>query len=113
MKVKAIFAAIMLIAAVGVASAQNTNQTKNSESRKTCYVDANKNGVCDNYENGKCAVGNGKGLRDGSGRKNGNGQGRGYGKRDGSGRANGGRGANYVDANNNGICDHRENANKK
>jgi len=109
MKAKVFFAAIMLIAASGVASAQNANQSKNSESRKSCYVDANKNGVCDNFESGKCTVGKGKGLRDGSGRKNGNRQGRGCGKRDGSGRANGGKGANYVDANNNGICDHREN----
>ena len=96
MKAKVFFAAIMLIAASGVASAQNANQSKNSESRKSCYVDANKNGVCDNFESGKCTVGKGKGLRDGSGRKNGNRQGRGCGKRDGSGRANGGKGAAFA-----------------
>ena len=48
------------MAAVGVTSAQNTKQAKNDELRKACYVDANKNGVCDNNENGKCTVGNGK-----------------------------------------------------
>jgi len=52
-------------------------------------VDADKNGVCDNYENGTA------------------GQGRGPGK--GAGLRNGkGRQANFVDADNNGICDRRE-----
>lgn len=53
------------------------------------FVDADNNGVCDNYENGKA------------------GQGRGPGK--GAGLRNGkGRQANFVDADNNGICDRRE-----
>ena len=97
-----------------------------------CFVDANNNGVCDSYENGTCKVGNGKGLQDGSGRGQGlrNGSGRrgggnqaigqgrgrggnaGQGLRNGSGRGNGGRAANFVDANNNGICDRRETTTK-
>jgi len=53
------------------------------------FVDADKNGVCDNYESGTA------------------GQGRGPGK--GAGFRNGkGRQANFVDADNNGICDRRE-----
>lgn len=53
------------------------------------FVDADKDGVCDHYENGTA------------------GQGRGPGK--GAGLRNGkGRQANFVDANNNGICDRRE-----
>lgn len=122
MKAKVILAAIALVATVGVASAQNTNQSKSSESRKSCYVDANKNGVCDKHEDGSCKTGNGKGLqdgsgqgkglRDGSGRGKGNGQGKGQGLRDGSGRANGGKGANFVDANKNGVCDRLETAKK-
>ena len=65
--------------------------------------------------------GRGQGLRNGSGRRGGGnqavGQGRGRGNagqglRDGSGRGNGGRGANFVDANKNGICDRRETTTK-
>jgi len=53
------------------------------------FVDADKNGICDNVENGT------------------GGQGRGPGK--GAGLRNGkGRQANFVDADNNGICDRRE-----
>jgi len=112
MKVKVILAALVLIAATGVASAQNANQAKNNESRKSCYVDTNKNGVCDNYENGTCTVGNGKGLCDGSGKGQGKGQGRGQRLRDGSCGKNDGRSADFVDANNNGICDRRETVKK-
>ena len=53
------------------------------------FVDADKNGICDNYESGTA------------------GQGRGHGK--GAGLRNGkGSAVNFVDANNNGICDRRE-----
>lgn len=112
-KVKVIFAAIILIAAVGVSSAQNANQTQDNQPRKTCFVDVDKNGVCDSFEKGTCTIGNGKGLCNGSRHKNGNGQGYRSGKRDGSGRANGGKGMNYIDANNDGICDYREKVDKK
>ncbi len=121
MKARMIVAAMALFVTIGL-SAQ-TPQKTNQESRKSCYVDKNNNGICDKHEDGTCKVGNGKGLqdgivkgqglRDGSGRKNGKGKGRGYGKRDGSGKANGGKGNNFVDKNNNGICDNRENADKK
>ncbi len=53
------------------------------------FVDADKDGVCDHYENGTTGQGRdpgkGAGLRNGKGRQ-----------------------ANFVDANNNGICDRRE-----
>lgn len=104
-----------LIATIGIASAQNTqtkSQTQNTQTRRTCFVDANNNGICDSYENGTCKVGNGKGLMDGSGRRGGGNQAVGQGLRDGSGRGNGGRGANFVDANKNGICDRRETTTK-
>ena len=123
MKVKVILAIVALIATVGVVSAQNTtNQTKDDESRsKVCYVDTNKNGICDNYENSTCngcAVGKGKGqgqgLQDGSGKVKGKSkkQGKGQRLRDGSCGGNGGKCANYVDNNNNGICDRRETVKK-
>ncbi len=51
------------------------------------FVDADKNGICDYYENGRA----------------GRGPGRGVGLRNGKGRE-----ANFIDANNNGICDRRE-----
>jgi hypothetical protein len=113
MKAKVILIAVSLIASLGILSAQATkSQAPKSESKKTCYVDANNNNLCDKHEDKTCN-GNGKGLRDGSGRKNGNGNGAGQGLRDGSGRKNGngkgkGNGPNFVDANNDGVCDHNE-----
>ncbi|MBP6936135.1 DUF6520 family protein [Bacteroides sp.] len=136
MKKKLILSLVALVATIGIASAQNTqskSQTKSTQTRKVCFVDANSNGICDSYENGTCKVGNGKGLMDGSGkgqglrkgsgRKGGGrnqaaGQGKarvgntGQGLRDGSGRGNGGREANFVDANKNGVCDRRETTTK-
>lgn len=113
-KVKFILAAITLIAAVGFASAQNTDRTNGNETRKSCFVDTDKNGICDNYEKGVCTLGNGNRMCKGTGTNNCIGQGNG--RHNGNGRANGGkaceRAANFVDANNNGICDHRENATK-
>lgn len=121
MKAKIIVAVMALFLTVGL-SAQTPQKAKN-ENRKSCYVDKNNNGVCDKHEDGTCKVGNGKGLqdgsgkgqglRDGSGRKNGKGKGQACGKRDGSGRNNGGKGNNFVDKNNNGVCDNRETVDKK
>ncbi|MDP3461375.1 MAG: hypothetical protein Q8S18_01160 [Bacteroidales bacterium] len=53
------------------------------------FTDADKNGVCDSYENRTTGQGRGPG--------------KGTGLRNGKGRA-----ANFVDTNNNGICDRRE-----
>ncbi len=53
------------------------------------FVDADKDGICDHYENG--TTGQGRGPGKGAGLRNGK-----------------GRQANFVDANNNGICDRRE-----
>lgn len=102
MKTKVILTALALIASVGLISAQNTKtETSKTESKKSCYVDANKNGVCDKSEDKSCKEGNGQGLHNGNGCCGGN--------HNNQGLKNGnGRGPNYVDANNNGICDHRE-----
>jgi len=108
MKVKVILAIIALIATVGtvgIASTQNTDQTKDAQSRKVCYVDANKNGVCDKYEKGACTLAK-KGLCDGSGKV------KGKGKVQISCEGNDGKCADFVDANNNGICDSKETVNK-
>ena len=61
MKTKVILTVLALIATIGLISAQNTKaETSKSASKKTCYVDANNNNVCDNYENKTCTQGNGK-----------------------------------------------------
>ena len=90
--------------------------SRRHESRsKVCYVDTNKNGICDNYENGACkgcAVGKGQGLQNGSGKGKSKGQGKGQRLHDGSCGGNGGKCANFVDDNNNGICDRRETVKK-
>lgn len=136
MKRKWFLSLAAIVATVGLASAQNTpsgNRLKNapaqtqtaqaSQTRCPNFVDVNNNGICDNYENGICQMGNGKGLRNGSGRGQGIGQrcgrgGCGYGcgrfantrqgLHDGSGCVNFGRRAYFIDVNNNGICDCRE-----
>ncbi|MGC8823071.1 MAG: hypothetical protein ACP5PZ_00540 [Bacteroidales bacterium] len=60
------------------------------------YVDANKNGVCDNYEVRQATVAGKRGQRNNPG-----GYGRGWGGSQ--------RGKNFVDANKNGVCDNYEN----
>lgn len=106
-------AAAALVVTMGVASAQTA--TTPSQPRKSGYVDADKNGVCDNYQNGTSNRGNGMRLRDGSGRGRHGGacnySGKGMG-REGRGQYNG-QGPNYVDANKNGVCDYRESVVKK
>ncbi len=110
MKTKLIITALAFVATIGVATAQNQNQTKKQETTSTqrgpAFVDANNNGVCDNFENG--TPGNPKAngrqaLRDGSGKGQGRAQGNRTGLRNGKGS-----GVNFVDANKNGICDRRE-----
>lgn len=110
MKTKMIIAALALLITVGL-SAQ-TPQKTNTENKKNCYFDKDNNGICDKYESGSCSNGSGKGLQDGIGRKNGKCNGQRCDKRDGSGRSNGGKGTNYVDANNNGVCDNKESVKK-
>jgi hypothetical protein len=68
------------------------------------WIDENKNGICDNYEN----------RTPGQGKGNGNGHccGRSQGQH-GRGMMTGqGRGMNFVDENKNGICDRYETAQK-
>ena len=60
MKARMIVAAMALFVTIGL-SAQ-TPQKTNQESRKSCYVDKNNNGICDKHEDGTCKVGNGKGM---------------------------------------------------
>ena len=108
MKAKVMLMAVALVAMTGGAVyAQSTAKQKTQQGVN--YVDANKNGVCDNYENGKGGnnpKGDGVRLKDGSGRTSG--KGKGCGNCQGMRNGQGNRGKNYVDANKNGICDNRE-----
>jgi hypothetical protein len=72
---------------------------------KNGFVDADGDGVCDNRGSRMMKKGNGQGKGNGA---NYRGMGLHRGNRDGSGPMNlaGTKGPNYVDANNDGICDH-------
>lgn len=72
------------------------------------YVDADKDGVCDNYKSGtRQGKGQGKGTMQGKGKRNGNGQGtcNGQGPK-GQGKGQG-QGPNFVDADKDGVCDNQ------
>ena len=106
MKAKVILTALAFIASLGIVSAQTAKaQNAKSESKKSCYVDANKNNVCDNYENKSCTKGNGQGQANCNRKRQGNGQGNGNCNRQGCKTS---KAANYVDANKNGMCDNKE-----
>lgn len=62
---------------------------RNGKGNGRYFVDADKNGICDHFENGTPGQGRRQGNRDGL--------------RNGKGRQ-----GNFVDANKNGICDRRE-----
>lgn len=95
MRTKLLMTALAIALSMGVTSAQNGNgkcknqtQKPNKErpcvllpgTNKTCtnFIDGNKNGICDNFENGTC-IGNCKGTgtpvgtrpQDGTGQKKG------------------------------------------
>jgi len=101
MKAKMYLAAFAIMATAGLVSAQSQEK---SESKKSCYVDANNNNICDKHENKTCANGNGKGLMDGSGKGKGLQNAKGNGQKQGKGNK---RGANFVDANKDGVCDNK------
>lgn len=112
MNAKIFLTGLALVAVATFTNAQNAdsgkgngNGTCNGTAKSAAFIDANKNGICDTYENrtanGK--VSNGKGKRNGNGTGTCTGQGTGQGK---------GKGKNIVDANKNGVCDTYE-ANQK
>ncbi|MDP3437912.1 MAG: hypothetical protein Q8S04_11775 [Bacteroidales bacterium] len=82
MKTKIVLIGLALAASTTFAAAQNNiKKTTAIQSNRSCFVDADKNGICDSFEKGTCTIGTGKGLMDGSGRRGG--------LRDGSGAGNG------------------------
>lgn len=94
MKTKLMLAGLMLFAVASFANGQSQAQAGKNTARPAAgiaYVDENKNGVCDNYENRVACRGNGRAAmnyRKGQGAGNGqcygrgpcNGQGRGRGR---------------------------------
>jgi hypothetical protein len=133
MKTRLFFTVATFVAMTAIASAQtaqqNPDQIGRGRAAGNVYVDADKDGVCDNYTNGNRpgrraysaganqaatnrGPGKGQGLaqgqRNGQGRAAMAGQGRGMGRATGTapgkGRFNG-KGPAFVDANNDGVCD--------
>lgn len=105
MKTKLIFSGLAFLAITTMAGAQNRNvpsHQRNCTGKGIAYVDTNKNGICDNYENSVSTTAPRKKL--GNGKSCGMGQGqRGMGQAQGQGRR-----INFVDADKNGICDYYE-----
>jgi len=137
MKTRLFFTVAAFVAMTAIAAAQTTETTP-GQTGKGCaagneFVDADKDGVCDNYENGtrpgqraysggenqaaaNRGPGKGQGLAQGprngqgrgqgvaAGRGAGRGAGQGQGTAPGRGRHNG-QGPAFVDANKDGVCD--------
>jgi hypothetical protein len=119
MKTKLFITGLALVALTTFASAQNSTSTQVPQGKATgkgvSYVDANNNGICDNYENRSSNPAAGKGTGNCRGYGQGNGKGQGMGRRQGQGcaKTGQGKGMNFVDADKNGVCDFRETPSKK
>jgi len=123
MKTKLLISGLVFMALTTLASAQNSDvtsaQAKGSTEKAPAFVDANNNGICDNYENNssnafackRSGVNNSfcQGRRQMQGQGNGSGRGR---NRFNMGQGKG-RGRNFVDADKNGVCDNFEASVKK
>ena len=101
MKTKLLLTGLALFAVTAFASAQdpvggqghgNGNCRGNGKGKGIAFVDANKDGICDNIGNSSIASGQ-------KGRGNGTCNGKGLGKV---------KGKNFIDSNQNGICDKSE-----
>jgi hypothetical protein len=110
-KVLLIGLAIAAFSTAGFAQ-EKTNETNADQAKKSCFVDKNNNDVCDNFEDGTCTIGTGKGLMDGTGYRQGLRDGSGAGRRDGSGNIDGvRRGVNSRAVNVRGARGRRSSAN--
>jgi len=117
MKTKLFFTGLALMALTALTSAQNNGTDKNQlnpTGKCLAYVDANNNGICDNFENrmttSPARNRNANCRRYAQGKQMGQGMGQGMGRGMGRGRrmAQGQRSGNFVDANKNGVCDFYE-----
>lgn len=90
MKTKVLLIGLAMAAFTTAGFAQEkSNATNADQAKKSCFVDKDNNGVCDNFEKGTCTIGTGKGLMDGTGYRQGLRDGSGAGRRDGSGNIDG------------------------
>jgi len=123
MKTKLLISGLAFLALTTLASAQNKDVSsplpQSGKARGINFVDTNKNGICDNYENNAANSSNCRRLGAnnccGLGRRQMQGQGNGVGRgrnRFGMGQGKG-RGRNFVDSDKNGICDYYESVTKK
>jgi hypothetical protein len=144
MKTRLFLSAVVFMALTAVASAQTTQTTQQDpvqagkgRAAGKAWVDADKNGVCDNYESGNRigrraysagenqatagrGAGRGQRLAQGPGNGRGNRQGMAAGRGAGRGQANApgrgrfnGQGPAFIDADKNGVCDNLETATVK
>lgn len=127
MKLRILLSGLALMAATALVSAQtgsNTNAPKDTPVKGQAFVDNNSDGVCDNYQAGKAGQGNRQGICNGKrqgackGQAQGLAQGNGQGVTQAKGVCNGkGKGQakdrNFVDANNDGVCDNFKEPTKK
>lgn len=102
MKTKLFFTAIAVFTFMGVASAQQNTANDTTKKTARAFTDTNSDGICDNYVQQNNRTPNKKNYQNQSvqkrtGNKKGNAQGNGHGKR-----------FNFVDKDQNGICDNRE-----
>lgn len=103
MKTKLLITGLAFMALTTIVNAQNSgtgNKPQNGRCRSSSFVDVNKNGICDNYENRTSSVSDGK--------RNGNCKGRGQNQKNGQQGRRQGKMMNFVDVNKDGVCDYYE-----
>jgi hypothetical protein len=101
MKTKLLISGLAFLAITNLVSGQNygvPSRPKKCTGKNMAYVDVNRNGICDNYENSTSTA-----SRKITGKSKCCGMGMGMGRGQGSGRR-----INFVDADKNGIRDYRE-----
>ena len=116
MKTKLLITGLTFMALTTLVSAQNQGagqRQMNGKGKGTTFVDANKNGICDNYENRTSTSTTSTGYNNCQGCRRGQRHGQGQGSGQGGMRQGRGNNRNFIDENKNGVCDFRETPVKK
>lgn len=109
MKTKLLITGLAIMAATALVNAQDPGTGRGSQNRSgkgMAYMDADKDGICDNFENRSANRSSGNGYCNGTGK--GRGQKQGMGQQGKGMRQHGqaqGRNRNFVDADKDGVCD--------